>query len=85
MDALRAYHQVKLSEDSRKYTRFLLPWGVLEYCVAGMGLSSSGDEWNVRSDQALAGTAWLPGPVGGQGGVGQGLPYFQFNLFVGGK
>ena len=22
-----------------------------------MGLSSSGDEWNVRSDQALAGTA----------------------------
>ena len=56
MDCLGAFHQVKLSERSKELTAFLLPWGKFRYCSAGMGLVSSGDEWNIRSDDALQGT-----------------------------
>ena len=55
MDALAAYHQVKLSPKSSLYTLFLLP--AYEYLVAPMGCASSGDELNIRSDAALAGSA----------------------------
>lgn len=59
MDALGAYHQIPISEDSKQYCRFLLPWAAYEYLAAPMGFSCSGDFWNILSDEALTGSAAL--------------------------
>ena len=53
LDCTQGYHQVPLSLSSKTFTNFLLPWGKYRYCSAGMGLASSGDEFNIRTDAAL--------------------------------
>ena len=55
MDAVQGYHQIPLSEEAKKLTTFLLPWGKYRYCRGPMGLSSTNDCWCGRSDQAICG------------------------------
>lgn len=60
VDAVAGYHQVMLHEESRHYTTFLLESGRYRFCRAPMGLSSSGDEFCHRTDQAFNG---VPGTM----------------------
>ena len=55
MDCLQGYFQIPLAEESRDITTFVSPYGTFRYCVAPMGVPSSSDEYNRRSDDALAG------------------------------
>ncbi len=55
LDAKQGYHQIVLDEKSRDLTTFITPWGRFRYKRAPMGLSSSGDEFCRRGDQALHG------------------------------
>ncbi|QQP55719.1 Uncharacterized protein FKW44_000153 [Caligus rogercresseyi] len=54
IDATKGYWQVPLDEESQLLTTFLTPWGRFCYTRAPMGLSSSGDEYCARGDQALS-------------------------------
>ena len=38
LDATQSYHQVKLSEDSKRYMNFILPFGKFCFRVASMGV-----------------------------------------------
>ena len=58
-DCLHGYFQVLIAEAFRNLTTFLLPSGRYRYCRAPMGLNASGDEFNFRSDLAVAGLTWL--------------------------
>ena len=51
------YHQVKLSDESKRYMNFLLPISKFRYESAPMGFVNSGSEWNRRSDKILEGEA----------------------------
>ena len=53
IDACSSYHQVKLSEESKKLVRVSLPQGIFEYQVAAQGHMNSGSSWNRFSDKAL--------------------------------
>lgn len=55
MDCLQGYYQIPLAVESRDITTFVTPYGTFRYCVAPMGVPSSSDEYNRRSDDALAG------------------------------
>ncbi len=52
---LKGYLQIPMDEDSAYLTTILLPTGKYLYKRAPMGLSSSSDEWKMRSDAAVAG------------------------------
>ena len=54
LDAIHGYFQVPLEEESALLTAFLLHDGKRIYLVAPMGLISSSDEFNIRSDKAVA-------------------------------
>ena len=54
-DGLHGYHQIPLCPESQKLTAFLLYCGKFMYKRAAQGLSTSADEWNRRSDLAIAG------------------------------
>ncbi len=54
-DAKSGYFQCELNEKSQKLTCFLTPWGRFKHLRATMGLSCAGDEFNRRTDAALAG------------------------------
>ena len=54
-DASCGYFQVPLHEDSQPLTTFITPWGRYKHLRTTMGLSSAGDEYNRRGDQALEG------------------------------
>ena len=54
LDAIHGYFQVPLDEPSSLLTAFLLFDGKRIYLVAPMGLVSSSDEFNIRSDNAVA-------------------------------
>ena len=54
LDAIHGYFQVPLDESSSLLTAFLLPDGKRVYLVAPMGLNISSDEFNIRSDRAVA-------------------------------
>ena len=41
---------MRLDEESKKLTTFLLPSGRYRYVRGPMGLASSGDDWSFRSD-----------------------------------
>ena len=58
LDATKGYFQIPLGEESQLLTTFLLPRGRFCYMKGPMGLNATGDEWNLRSDQAVSG---LPG------------------------
>lgn len=59
LDAIHGYFQVPLDRESSFLTTFLLPSGKYRYTVAPMGLCSSGDEFCIRTDRAMAGLPWL--------------------------
>eukprot|EP00095_Tigriopus_kingsejongensis_P005076 maker-scaffold1482_size38982-snap-gene-0.9 protein:Tk05076 transcript:maker-scaffold1482_size38982-snap-gene-0.9-mRNA-1 annotation:"PREDICTED: bestrophin-1-like" len=58
LDAVHGYFQVPLDESSY-LTTFLTLWGRFRHASAPMGLSSSSDEFNVRSDRAVGREVWL--------------------------
>ena len=53
-DCLHGYWQIELDEESKPLTTFLTEFGRYRYCRAPMGLVSSGDEFCLRTDKALA-------------------------------
>ena len=55
LDLRQGYHQVELDEASKDKTTFITMWGRWRYNRACMGLASSGDEFVLRTDEALAG------------------------------
>jgi len=54
-DASSGYFQVPLAEESQNLTCFLTEWGRYKFLRATMGLTSAGDEFNRRTDEALEG------------------------------
>ena len=59
LDATQSYHQVKLSNESKRYMNFILPIGKFIYKSAAMGFVNSGSEWNRRRDKILKGAPWV--------------------------
>jgi len=59
LDAIHGYFQVPLDEESQKLTTVLLPDGKYCYTSAPMGLSSSGDEFCRRTDDAFRGLDYV--------------------------
>ncbi len=55
MDAAHGYWQLELDKESRDLTCFMSPWGRYIHCRSPMGFVASGDGYNLRGDQALAG------------------------------
>ncbi len=54
-DAKSGYFQMEMDEASQLLTTFITPWGRFKHKRATMGLSCAGDEYNRRTDAALAG------------------------------
>ena len=57
MDALKGYWQIPLAEESQPLTTFITPWGRYMFLRAPMGLSSTGDKYNLLMDAAFDGLA----------------------------
>ena len=55
LDAVKGYWQIPLAEESRKFTTFIAPWGRYTYLRVAMGLSSTGDKYNLLMDAASGG------------------------------
>ncbi len=55
LDGLKSYFQIPMEENSSYLTTILLLTRKYRYKRAPMGLSSSTDKWNMRSDAAVAG------------------------------
>ena len=55
LDAKSGYFQVELDKESQALTTFITPWGRFKHLRATMGLNCAGDEFNRRTDEALAG------------------------------
>ena len=53
MDAKAGYWQIPIAEEDQELTTFITPWGRFKFLRAPMGLSTSGDEYNRRGDEAL--------------------------------
>ena len=53
LDAKAGYWQVEIAEEDQELTTFITPWGRYKFLRAPMGLSTSGDEYNRRGDEAL--------------------------------
>ena len=49
------YWQATLSEESKHYTCFILPWGLYRFKCNIMGLISGGHKHNLQGDKALEG------------------------------
>jgi hypothetical protein len=58
LDAVHGYLQVELDEESSYMTTFLLSSGKWRYVRAPMGLSSSSDEFCLRTDVLIEGLRW---------------------------
>ena len=54
VDAKQGYWQIPLEESSQHLTCFLTPWGRYKFLRAPMGLSSTGDEYCRRHNQAIS-------------------------------
>ena len=54
-DAWNGFHSVPIREEDRHYTTFITPWGLFRYIRAPQGFLSSGDGYNRRLDDILAG------------------------------
>ena len=63
VDMRKGYHQIRLEESSRDFTAFLTPWGKFRYATAPQGLLTSGDEFNLRMDEILAGLEGIYGRI----------------------
>jgi hypothetical protein len=55
LDLKAGYHQLKLAEESRHPTSFIIPSGSYEFCVAHMGISYSGNNFCQRTDAIFTG------------------------------
>ena len=55
LDAVKGYWQVPWAEESQDLTTFITPWGRYKYLRAPMGLSSTGDVYNLLMDAACDG------------------------------
>lgn len=55
VDLLLGYHQVLLEEASSELTTFLTPYGKFKFKRAPMGLSPSGDWFNLQTDKLIIG------------------------------
>ena len=55
LDALKGYWPIPLSEEAQPLTTFITPWGRYMFCRAPMGLSSTGDKYNLLMDAAFDG------------------------------
>ena len=55
VDLLSGYHQVPLNEVSSDLTTFLTPYGKFKFKRAPMGLSPSGDWFNMQTDKLILG------------------------------
>lgn len=53
LDAKAGYWQIPIHEEDQVLTTFITPWGRYKFLRAPMGLSTSGDEYNRRGDEAL--------------------------------
>lgn len=53
VDAKHGYWQLELEKSSQPLTTFITPWGRYMYLRAPMGLTSTGDEYTRRFDNAL--------------------------------
>ena len=54
-DAWNGFHSVPIRQEDRHYTTFITPWGLFRYIRAPQGFLSSGDGYNRRLDDILAG------------------------------
>ncbi|QQP54645.1 Uncharacterized protein FKW44_007538 [Caligus rogercresseyi] len=61
LDGRHGYWQVLLDKPSSKIMTFNTPWGMFRYLRNAMGLISAGDEFNRRSDDAIA-VSFAPKP-----------------------
>ena len=55
MDLVSGYHQIPLAEKDRDITTFITPWGRFRYTCLPMGLSPSGDIFNIRTQMMIEG------------------------------
>jgi hypothetical protein len=55
LDACRGYFQIPLEEKSRKITTFITPFGRYYFNRVPMGLASSGEHFQKRMSETLAG------------------------------
>ena len=55
VDMLKGYNQIAMAEESQYITAFITERGVFVYLRAPIGLNASGDEFNRRADDVLAG------------------------------
>ena len=55
IDLSSGYHQVELSEEDRRITTFLTPFGKFRFKRLPMGLSPSGDYFNIRTQNLISG------------------------------
>ena len=55
LDALSAYHQVELSEDSRDLTAFITPWGLFRFKRVPFGLASAPAAFQRMMEKILEG------------------------------
>ena len=53
-DAKNGYWQIPIEEKSQELTTFLTPWGRFKFLRAPMGLSSTGDEYSRRGENATS-------------------------------
>ena len=53
--AIHGYWQIPLDEEDQHLTTFITPQGIFKFRRGPMGLCSTGDEYNRRGDEALAG------------------------------
>ena len=56
LDAKAGYWQIPIAEEDQILTTFITPYGRYKFLRAPMGLTTSGDEYNRRGDEALQGT-----------------------------
>ena len=55
MDMVAGYHQVAIAEESRDLTTFIIPAGRFRFASLPMGLVSSGDYFNIETDDVVEG------------------------------
>ena len=55
LDAIKGYWQIPLAKESQPLTTFITPWGRYKFLRAPIGLSSTGDKYNLLMDAAFDG------------------------------
>ena len=53
IDVASRYHQIKVSEEDRNIKTFITPFGQFRFKRLPMGLSPSGDYFNIKTDNLI--------------------------------